>query len=115
MAVIDPGPDRPEHVAALLDALRGETVTHQIVTHTHIDHSPAAAAVKRATGAPTYGFGPHGAALGPAVEEGGDRDFIPDVRLADGGKITKVRNFRSLEDQVGEIIFLATGGENRSK
>ena len=39
---------------------RGETVTHILITHTHLDHSPAAAAIKRATGAKTYGFGPHG-------------------------------------------------------
>ena len=51
VAVIDPGPDLAEHVDALLDALRGETVTHILITHTHLDHSPAAAAVKRATGA----------------------------------------------------------------
>ena len=41
------------------DAVRGETVTHILLTHTHRDHSPAAAAVKAATGAPTYGEGPH--------------------------------------------------------
>ena len=51
VAVIDPGPDLAEHVEALLNALGGETVTHILITHTHLDHSPAAAAVKRATGA----------------------------------------------------------------
>ena len=59
VAVIDPGPDLPEHIEALLMDLAGEEVTHILVTHTHRDHSPAAAAVKEATGAPTYGFGPH--------------------------------------------------------
>src|SRR5665213_3767288 len=43
VAVIDPGPDLPEHVEALLMDLAGETVTHILVTHTHRDHSPAAA------------------------------------------------------------------------
>jgi len=84
VAVIDPGPDIAAHVDALTHALRGETVTHILVTHTHLDHSPAAAALKRATGAKTYGYGPHGGALGPSGEEGADRDFAPDVRLADG-------------------------------
>jgi len=84
VAVIDPGPDLPEHVDALLDALRGETIERILVTHTHRDHSPAAAAVKRATGAPTAGFGPHAATEGPAVEEGGDRDFVPDQVVRDG-------------------------------
>jgi glyoxylase-like metal-dependent hydrolase (beta-lactamase superfamily II) len=89
VAVIDPGPDLPEHIEALLMDLAGEEVTHILVTHTHRDHSPAAAAVKEATGAPTYGFGPHaGGRRGEAgVEEGGDWDFVPDIVVADGGEI----------------------------
>src|ERR1700722_14672483 len=59
VAVIDPGPDLAEHVDALLAGLSEERITHILVTHTHRDYSPAAAAVKAATGAPTYGFGPH--------------------------------------------------------
>lgn len=87
VAVIDAGPDLAEHVDAVLDAVRGETVTHLVVTHTHIDHSPATRRLKAATGAPTYGYGPHGGAAGPAAEEGADRDFTPDHRLADGAVI----------------------------
>src|SRR5499427_9681931 len=59
VAIIDPGPDDERHVAALLEAVRGETVTHVFVTHTHRDHSPAAAAVKAATGAQVLAQGPH--------------------------------------------------------
>lgn len=87
VAVIDPGPALPAHVAALERALAGETITHLIVTHTHGDHSPAAASLQAACGAPTLGYGPHGAGkreAGIAVEEGGDMDFVPDVRLHDG-------------------------------
>ena len=87
VVVVDPGPDDPEHLAALRAALDGETVTHILVTHTHRDHSPAARALKQWTGAPTYGFGPHGAGAhesGIAVEEGGDRDFVPDIAARDG-------------------------------
>jgi glyoxylase-like metal-dependent hydrolase (beta-lactamase superfamily II) len=89
VAVIDPGPDLPEHIEALLMDLAGEEVTHILVTHTHRDHSPAAAAVKEATGAPTYGFGPHaGGRRGEAaVEEGGDWDFTPDIVVQDGDQI----------------------------
>jgi glyoxylase-like metal-dependent hydrolase (beta-lactamase superfamily II) len=89
VAVIDPGPDLAEHVDALLAGLSSERVTHILVTHTHRDHSPAAAAVKAATGAPTYGFGPHaGGKRGEAgVEEGGDWDFVPDITVADGDEI----------------------------
>ena len=89
VAVIDPGPALEDHVAALTEAIAGETVTHILITHTHLDHSPAAAALKRATGAKTYGFGPHGSrrpseSLGGVTEEGGDRDFVPDIELRDG-------------------------------
>src|SRR5438552_214620 len=62
VAVIDPGPELEEHIAALLASLADERVTHILVTHTHRDHSPAAQALKAATGAPTEGFGPHAGA-----------------------------------------------------
>lgn len=90
VAVIDPGPALAAHVDALVAALAGETVTHQLITHTHRDHSPAARLLKQATGAATYGFGPHGggrAPPGPQVEEGADRDFRPDVVLGDGDAV----------------------------
>jgi len=89
VAVIDPGPELAEHIAALLASLADERVTHILVTHTHRDHSPAAKAVKEATGAPTYGFGPHaGGQRGEAaVEEGGDWDFAPDIVVRDGDEI----------------------------
>ena len=85
VAIVDPGPLDEAHIEALLDAVRNETVTH-----THRDHSPAAARIKAATGAPTYGEGPHRAARelhldeAPRLDAGGDRDFQPDFKLADG-------------------------------
>ena len=90
VAIIDPGPDDSAHVDATLGALEGETVSHIVITHTHRDHSPAAAEVKARTGAKTYGYGPHGSGRpdaegqGEDVEEGGDMAFDPDVRLTDG-------------------------------
>jgi glyoxylase-like metal-dependent hydrolase (beta-lactamase superfamily II) len=89
VAVIDPGPDIAEHVEALLAGLSGERVTHILITHTHRDHSPAAAALKAATGAATWGYGPHaGGKRGePGVEEGGDWDFVPDVTVRDGDSV----------------------------
>ena len=90
LAIIDPGPDLPEHVDSLLEGLAGEEISHLLVTHTHNDHSPACRPVKAATGAPTYGFGPHGsgkAEQGVQVEEGGDRDFLPDVKVRHGDVI----------------------------
>ena len=94
IAILDPGPDEQAHIAALLNAVRGETVTHIFVTHTHRDHSPAAAAIKQATGAKTYAEGPHRAArplhIGDAKrgEASADRDFVPDVALRDGEVVT---------------------------
>ncbi|HEY0106500.1 MAG TPA: MBL fold metallo-hydrolase [Rhizomicrobium sp.] len=89
VAVIDPGPDLAEHVEALKRALDGRRVTHILVTHTHSDHSPAARPLKAWSGAPTYGFGPHGFGRddGPKVEAGGDMDFVPDVFVKDGDVI----------------------------
>lgn len=91
VAVIDPGPDMPDHVDALKRAIDGETVTHIVITHTHRDHSPAARALQAATGAPTYGYGPHGSGrggvAGEQVEEGADWDFDPDHKVGDGETI----------------------------
>ena len=39
VGIIDPGPLDEAHIGALLDAVRGETVTHIFITHTHRDHS----------------------------------------------------------------------------
>jgi len=93
VAIIDPGPVDPPHIAALLDAVRGETVTHIVITHTHRDHSPGAAPIRAATGALTYGEGPHRPSRPLFVGEtkrldaGGDADFVPDRRIADGDLI----------------------------
>ena len=90
VAVIDPGPLDDAHVQALIDSLANETVTHILITHTHMDHSPAAAPLKAVTDAKTYGYGPHGAGKleqGVQVEEGGDMAFSPDVIVRDGDVI----------------------------
>src|SRR5436305_7957381 len=93
VAIIDPGPDNEAHASALLDAVRGETVTHILVTHTHRDHSPNTARLKAATGAPVYAEGPHRASRPYydsekiSTESGADRDFRPDVEVNDGDVI----------------------------
>jgi glyoxylase-like metal-dependent hydrolase (beta-lactamase superfamily II) len=90
VAILDPGPDDDAHVAALLDAVRGETVTHIFVTHTHRDHSPAVPKVKAATGAQVFAEGPHRQArplhIGETrrLDASADMAFRPDVALADG-------------------------------
>ncbi|MEQ9639425.1 MAG: MBL fold metallo-hydrolase [Alphaproteobacteria bacterium] len=88
VAVIDPGPDDPAHLAALEAAVAGREVSHIVVTHTHRDHSPLAAPLQAKTGAPIWGCGPHGSgrpeAAGEVVEEGGDESYRPDHQMADG-------------------------------
>jgi len=94
VAIIDPGPDDAAHIAALLDAVRGETVTHILVTHTHRDHSPAAAKIKAATGAQVLAQGPHRLARPlhtgemRRLDASADLDFRPDVALADGETVS---------------------------
>lgn len=83
-AVIDPGPEDAAHLNALLAALEGQKVSHILITHTHHDHSPLAAALQQRTGAPSYAFGPHPQPVGVKVEESGDHAFRPDHLLADG-------------------------------
>lgn len=96
VAVIDPGPDDPAHLAALLAALApGERVSHILVTHAHRDHSPLARALAAETGAPVLAFGDARAGRSSLMErlaargdlrggEGVDAGFAPDTRLADG-------------------------------
>ncbi|HCX66234.1 MBL fold metallo-hydrolase [Parvibaculum sp.] len=92
VAVVDPGPLLNEHVGALMRALEGETVTHILITHTHSDHSPAAAPLKALTGAETYAYGPHGSGQlntpdDVQVEEDGDTAFVPDFEIRHGDVI----------------------------
>ncbi len=89
VAIVDPGPDDADHIAAVLAAVDGEQVEALLITHTHRDHSPASRAVAEATGAPAYGFGPH-----PATdtddgksEERGDIEFAPDAAVVHGDVI----------------------------
>lgn len=87
VVLVDPGPLLPEHVDALLALLAGETITHVLVTHTHLDHSPATKLLGQRIAAPTFGFGPHGEGRyerGERVEAGADLEFVPQVRLAHG-------------------------------
>ncbi len=90
VAIIDPGPDDAAHADALLEAVRGETVTHIFVTHTHKDHSPNTPRLKAATGATVYAEGPHRASRPRydseklTTESGADRAVVPDVALRAG-------------------------------
>jgi glyoxylase-like metal-dependent hydrolase (beta-lactamase superfamily II) len=89
VAVIDPGPDDPAHIEALITALAGETVSHILITHTHLDHSPAAPALKAATGALVMGCAPLALADdGPRADAGFDTGYAPDAVMADGDSVS---------------------------
>ncbi|WP_454280116.1 MBL fold metallo-hydrolase [Sphingomonas sp. Marseille-Q8236] len=85
VAVIDPGPDDPVHLDALLRVIAGRRVAAIVITHHHRDHSPASRPLARATGAPIVGAAP----FAPDYENGRsdaafDRDYAPDLILAEG-------------------------------
>jgi glyoxylase-like metal-dependent hydrolase (beta-lactamase superfamily II) len=98
VALIDPGPDDPAHLAAILAALGpGERISHILVTHAHRDHSALAPRLAAATNAPIVAFGDATAGRSPLMEdlarrgvgggEGTDRGFRPDLRLGDGDSV----------------------------
>jgi glyoxylase-like metal-dependent hydrolase (beta-lactamase superfamily II) len=90
VVVIDPGPDLPEHVEALLAGLTGERISKILITHTHRDHSPAARPLQKATRAEILGCAPHFPARELALGEtnkldaSNDTDHAPDRVLSDG-------------------------------
>ncbi len=91
VAVIDPGPADSVHIGALVAGLKEETISHILITHTHMDHSPGCRLLKEHTNAQTYAYGPHGAGKleqGVPVEEGGDMEFQPDLLVRDGDVLT---------------------------
>lgn len=85
VAVIDPGPNTEAHFEALKAALDGETISHVLVTHSHMDHSPLAHPLAQWAGCKVY-------AKGPAIptesevrmEAGDDLSFRPDETIGDG-------------------------------
>jgi glyoxylase-like metal-dependent hydrolase (beta-lactamase superfamily II)/8-oxo-dGTP pyrophosphatase MutT (NUDIX family) len=83
VAVIDPGPPNEEHIAALLAAVEGNhgRIRSILVTHTHIDHSPAAAILRMRTGAQVLG-------MPPAYPDRQDPSFRPDRALQHGERVT---------------------------
>ncbi len=110
VAVVDPGPDDAAHRAALLAALGAERVSHILITHTHLDHSPGAAALAAETGAVTCGFGPH------ATPGSGDAAFVPDLALADGavldGRGWAVEAIHTPGHCANHLAFALAGGEH---
>ncbi len=92
LALIDPGPGDPAHEAAILAAAAGRPITHIVITHTHRDHTDSLAAMLKATGAKTAGYGhksPPRATGGASLTSGEyvERNFVPDIVLRDGDRL----------------------------
>lgn len=89
VAIIDPGPAEAAHIEGILAATAGESIAAIICTHTHRDHSPAAAPLKAATGAPIIGCAPLTIDDdGPRADAAFDMTYAPDRVLADDERLT---------------------------
>ncbi len=88
VAVIDPGPDIPGHIEAILAATTGERIVAIVCTHTHRDHSPAAKPLSITTGAPVMGCAPIPARDGSGLEAGFDQSYAPDRVMAEGDSVS---------------------------
>jgi len=98
LMVLDPGPDDPAHLSAILKAAKGAKISHVVVTHSHLDHSPLAQKLSRKVDASIYAFGDSSVGkteVMTALEatglsgggEGVDRSFAPDQLVAHGEMI----------------------------
>lgn len=89
VAVIDPGPADPDHIEAILATVGDARIAAIMCTHTHRDHSPAAAPLKQRTGAPVIGCAPLILSDdGPRSDEAFDTTYAPDRVLADGESVS---------------------------
>jgi glyoxylase-like metal-dependent hydrolase (beta-lactamase superfamily II) len=89
LAIVDPGPDNPEHIAAILRAVGDRPVSAILCTHTHRDHSPAARPLAEATGAVVIGCAP--LVLrddGPRADASFDPSYAPATVMANGDVLT---------------------------
>lgn len=89
VAIIDPGPADEAHLEAVAQAVAGETVSHFLITHTHMDHSPGAGPLKRRLGGLIAGCAP--LVLrddGPRADAGFDPTYAPDHVMADGEAVS---------------------------
>lgn len=89
LAVIDPGPDLPEHLNALVAAIDGRKVVAIMCTHTHRDHSPGAAPLAKRTGASIIGCAELTLeTIGVRADASFDRDYSPNCVLEDGDSVS---------------------------
>lgn len=89
--IIDPGPADQVHLDAVIDAVGGRKVEGILVTHNHLDHSPAAKPLSTTLGAPVYGYGGLPKEILHESDEDIDPDFVPDQALLGGEKVGEGR------------------------
>lgn len=92
LAIVDPGPDDPRHIDAILAAANGRPVTHIFITHAHRDHIDGARRLKAATGATTYAFGRSASAVAALADSPSGKSFVndyflPDVHMTHGDRV----------------------------
>ncbi len=91
VAVIDPGPADLSHLEAIAAAIKGERLTHILITHSHRDHCDGARGLQALAGGKIAAFGPTGTARGAGAPglsyDFVDPDFVPDRKLADGDTV----------------------------
>ena len=120
VAVLDPGPADPGHIAKLLEATKGERITHILISHTHADHSPGAALLRKHCDAPILAEGPHRPAralhLGEInpLDASADTDLEIDEQLQDGaiirGKGWELEAIHTPGHTVNHVAFAFTDG-----
>lgn len=107
VAVIDPGPEDPNQIEAILSAVGDARVSAIVVTHTHRDHSPNARALQARTGAPVVGAGAHRAARPLAVGEANPLDAAADLKHAPDRQL---RNGETVEGDGWTLTAVETPG-----
>jgi glyoxylase-like metal-dependent hydrolase (beta-lactamase superfamily II) len=102
VVVIDPGPERDDHIDAMVEAIAGRPLKAILCTHTHRDHSPAAGLLRDRTGAPIVGCAPLALeSVGPRADASFDPAYKPDRVLEDGA---------ALEVDGEELVAVTTPG-----
>ena len=111
VAVIDPGPDLPEHLDALSDAVGARPVVAIMCTHTHRDHSPAARPLAERTGALIIGCAPLALeTVGPRADAAFDGDYAPDRAMQDGEQLEVKNQNSSKGDYKFSLNFIDADG-----
>ncbi len=101
LVVLDPGPDEPAHVDAILRATSGK-VDLILLSHTHHDHLEATPALAAATGARTAGF-----------RASADERFDAAIKLDDGAEIAGMTAIHTPGHASDHLCYALQGQDGR--